>query len=119
MKKLITLIAAALMLLTVTSAMASGLVGGWANAADPAVTEERQAIFEKGMEGLVGVAYTPVAYLGSQVVAGTNHCFLCQGTVVYPDAEPSWYLVYLYEALDGSVTLMSIVDFDFGSLCIY
>ena len=119
MKKLIALALTALMLLTFASALASDLAGGWAPAQDPAVTEELQAVFDKGMEGLLGVNYVPVAYLGSQVVAGTNHCFLCQGTEVAPEAQAAWYLVYLWEGLDGSVTLLSVVDFDFGSLCIY
>ena len=96
-----------------------GMTGGWQAAEDPAVTEERQAIFDKGLEGLVGVGYVPVAYLGSQVVAGTNHAFLCQGTVVVPDAQPEWKIVFLYEDLQGNVTVLDIADFDFGALCTY
>ena len=38
------------------------LSGGWTPAADPTVTEERKALFEKGISGLLGVNYTPVAY---------------------------------------------------------
>lgn len=58
---------------------------------------------------MMGVAYTPVAYLGSQLVAGVNHCFLCQATVVYPDAQHYYYvLAYLYEALDSSVRLLQV-----------
>ena len=70
-------------------------------------------------EGLVGVGYTPVAYLGSQVVAGTNHAFLCQAVTVVPDAVPRWTVVFLYEDLQGNVSLMNIADFDFGALCTY
>ena len=76
MKKLIAVLAALLMLMTAAAAEDGPLSGGWTPSADPAVTEELQALFEKGLEGLVGVGYTPVAYLGSQVVAGTNHAFL-------------------------------------------
>ena len=120
MKQILAVILIALLALTAVSAFAEGpMVGGWTHAEDPTVTEERQQLFDKGMEGLLGVNYVPVAYLGSQVVAGTNHCFLCQGTVVAPDAQPQWKLVYLYQALDGTVTVLSIADFDFGSLCIY
>ena len=97
----------------------AGLSGGWAAAEDPAVTEDLQAVFDKGMEGLVGVDYVPVAYLGSQVVAGTNRAFLCQGTVVVPDAAPSWKIVFLYEDLEGNVSILNIADFDFGALCTY
>ena len=97
----------------------TALAGGWTAAEDPAVTEELRALFDKGMEGLLGVSYKPVAYLGSQVVAGRNHCFLAQATVIYPDARPSWVLIYLYEDLSGNVSLMNIAEFDFGSSCTY
>lgn len=86
------------------------LSGGWTPAADYEVTEERKALFEKGLAGLVGVDYEPIAYLGSQVVAGTNHVFLCKATVVVPDARPTYALVYLYEDLQGDVQLMNVAD---------
>ena len=63
--------------------------------------------------------YTPVAYLGSQVVAGTNHAILCQAAAVYPDAQPYFVIVYLYEDLAGNVSILNIADFDFGSFCTY
>ncbi len=62
------------------------IAGGWANTENPAMTDELRAIFEKALEGMLGVNYIPVACLGTQVVAGTNYCFLAQATVVYPDA---------------------------------
>ena len=105
--------------LGLSCACGEGLVGGWQAAEDSAVTEELQAVFDKGLEGLVGVGYTPVAYLGSQVVAGTNHAFLCQAVTVVPDAVPRWTVVFLYEDLQGNVSLMNIADFDFGALCTY
>ena len=95
------------------------LSGGWTPAADPTVTEERKALFEKGISRLLGVNYTPVAYLGSQVVAGTNHAFLCQMAAVYPGAQPAYVIVYLYEDLQGNVSVLEIADFDIGSLCTY
>ena len=96
-----------------------GLMGGWTVAQDPTITPELKAVFDKGMEGLLGVDYTPVAYLGSQVVAGTNRAFLCQAVTVTPDAKPTYVLVYLYEDLSGNVSVLSIADFDIGSLCEY
>lgn len=95
------------------------IAGGWSPAADPAITDEVKALLNKGMDGLVGVDYTPVAYLGSQVVSGTNHAILCQATGVYPGAMPYFVIVYLYEDLQGNVTLMNIADFDVGMFCTY
>ena len=102
-----------------TPGLGGAAVGGWTPAEDPTVTEERQAVFDKGLEGLLGVGYTPVAYLGSQVVAGTNHAFLCQATVVVPDAKPVWVIVYLYENLEGDVSILNIAEMDVGALCTY
>ena len=119
MKKLFAVLAALLMLMSIAAAEDGPLSGGWTPSADPAVTEELQAVFDKGLEGLVGVGYTTVAYLGSQVVAGTNHAFLCQATVVYPGAEPYYTIVYLYEDLQGNVTILNIAELDVGALCTY
>ena len=82
--------------------------GGWMDAEDPALTDELKAIYEKGLEGLVGVDYTPIALLGTQVVAGMNYCFLSQGTVVYPGSTPMYMLVFLYADLSGNVTVLNI-----------
>ena len=101
------------------AAMAAGAVrvgrneaadGGWGTASDPAITDEVRALFDKAMKGLVGVNYVPVAYLGSQVVAGCSHAVLCQATTVYPGAAPRWVIVYLFEDLDGGVTITDIRD---------
>ena len=93
--------------------------GSWTPSSDPTITEEVQSIFDKGMEGLVGVHYVPVAYLGSQLVAGRNHAILAQATVVYPNAQPRYVIVYLYEDLQGGVKIMNIADLDIGAMCEY
>lgn len=86
------------------------LDGGWEAASDPGITDEVRALCEKALNGLVGVNYVPVTYLGSQVVAGRNHAILCQATTVYPGAKPRWVILYLYEDLDGDVTVTDIRD---------
>ncbi len=102
------------LLLSCVSAPAEGpapggqVAGGWAAAQDTAVTDEIAAKVARALEGLVGVNYEPVMYLGSQVVAGTNHAVLCRATVVVPDAVPFWAVLYLYEDLEGNVTVMKI-----------
>ena len=129
MKKMIALALALLMMISVAFAEGSPttsgpMSGGWTPSADPAVTDELEALFQAGTETLTGVSYIPIAYLGSQVVAGTNHAFLCQAAAAYPgvegmEAEPAYAMVYLYEDLSGHVSILSIADFDIGSLCTY
>ena len=112
----------ALMVLVLTFALciapvsAEEIDGGWeipvteANA----LTEEAQAAFDKAAEQLMGVNYTPVALLATQVVAGTNYCILCQATAVVPDAKPYWTLLYLYADLEGNVEILNIYDLYIG-----
>ena len=94
---------------------------GWTPSADPSITDELRSIFGKGTETLTGTVAIPVAYLGSQVVAGTNHAFLCQTASAYSgiEADPAYVIVYLYENLQGEVSILNIADFDIGSLCTY
>ena len=115
MKRLIAIVLAAMLLLS-CSALGETLMGGWAVSDSIELTDDLMAVFDKGMEELLGVDYVPVAYLGSQVVAGTNHCFLCKATVVYPGAEAVLALVYLYEDLEGNVSILEIIPFDIGEM---
>lgn len=81
------------------------ITGGWeTNDGELSLdkNEDAKAAFEKATEGLEGYTYEPIAYLGSQVVAGTNYAILCKGEVVSPDAEPAYEIVYIYENLEGN-----------------
>ncbi len=121
MKKLIAVILLILMMISAATAE-KPLVGGWKPSADPTITEDLQSLFEKGTATLTGMGYIPVVYLGSQVVAGTNHAFLCQAVTAYPgsiETAPAYAIIYLYENLRGEVSILNIADFDIGSLCTY
>lgn len=70
-----------------------------------------KAAFDKALEGLVGCGYEPIALIGSQVVAGTNYCILCKTTPVYPNAESSYVLLYIYADPDGNAEITDEKDF--------
>ena len=115
MKKMICGIAAlALALALCFSASADALMGGWQACENPAVTEEAQAVLDKALEGFVGSNVEPVALLATQVVAGTNYCFLCRVTPVVPNAQSTYCLVYVYHALDGSARILEFQEVTFG-----
>lgn len=63
----------------------------WTAPESNAVTDELKAAFDKAMETLLGVNYTPLAYLGSK--DGTN-CFFCRAEAVVPSPVPYYTLVY-------------------------
>ena len=92
------------------------VTGGWMSTEKSAITDDVQQVFDKAMENFVGVDYKPVAYLGYQVVAGKNHCLLCQAKVVYPNARPYYALVYIYEDLEDNATITNIAKLDIAEL---
>ena len=91
-------------------------VGGWTLTEDAALTEEARGAFDKAMEGLVGVNYTPLALLGTQLVSGMNYSILCEATVVYPGAQPYYALVTVYRDLQGKAEVRNIVALDLGKI---
>jgi len=88
------------------------IVGGWTNTESPEVTKEVKALLEKATAELDGADYTPVAYLGTQVVAGTNHLLLCKVTPVVPDAVSTYALVTIYEDLKGEAKITEVQNND-------
>jgi predicted small lipoprotein YifL len=119
MKRIITLTLAALMIFVFTACGQKDepqSVGGWELSPDATVTDDAKAAFEKAMEGLDGVSYEPVALLGTQVVAGMNYCFLCEATVVAPEAKPYYSLIYVYADLQDNAEVTKIIAMDLGKV---
>ena len=89
------------------------LVGGWEKADSPVITEDMKALVEKASANLTGTVYTPAAYLARQVVAGTNHLFLCRAaSSVDPDAVETYMFVTIYEDLEGNAQITNVIDTD-------
>lgn len=114
MKKFFTL----LLLLSLTVCMAAcgaatnsePISGGWSTGEPTEPTPEQKAIFAKATETMTGMEYTPVLFLGYQVVAGYNYRFLCKGRATVPGAEEGWAIVEIYENLEGGAEVTGIVD---------
>ena len=77
------------------------VLGGWSTPDSPEISPELQELFDKATEGLLGVNYTPVALIGTQLVSGMNYCFLCEAKAVIPDAVPYYVNVTVYKDLEG------------------
>lgn len=92
------------------------LAGGWSVAEDPAISDELNQIFWQAMDsyqtGIITVSYTPVAYLGSQVVAGTNYAVLCRSQEI--NESPIWVIVYLYQDLEGNASVLNVTELQLG-----
>lgn len=96
-------------------ALGVGLLGGWDFSFEgtAVLPEEVQEAFDTAVveHKLLGVDYVPVAYLGSQVVAGTNYAVLCRKTTVTASAEPTLAVLIIYKDLEGGVSILHINDF--------
>ena len=82
--------------------------GGYTEAASPVVTDKIRALVEKATMELDGATYTPVAYVASQVVAGTNHLVLCTITPVAPGAVSRYALITIYDDLNGNDEITNV-----------
>jgi hypothetical protein len=93
-------------------ATGDNVTGGWAYSIDATITPEIEDIMAKATETLTGATYEPVAYIGSQVVAGYNHAILCKSapSVEELGGATNYVLVYVYEDLDGNCEITSTVD---------
>ena len=83
------------------------MVGSWAYAESTEITPEIEAVMAKATETITGETYEPVVYVGSQVVAGTNHAILCKATPSTSglDTPASYVLLYIYEDLEGNCSI--------------
>lgn len=91
-----------------------GLAGGYTvngEIPEAKLPENVKTAFDKAIEGISGVGYTPVAYLGSQVVAGANYAILCTAKPVVPNAEASLKVVVVYDDVSGTPSVLRINDF--------
>ena len=75
-------------------ALAGAEASEWDMSIPPDITEEIQSTFDRALENLTGVNYTPVAVLG---VMDDTYCILCKAAGVYPDAKPYNVLMYVNE----------------------
>ena len=88
------------------------LLGGWSDTDSPVLADETIDIFNKAIEGLVGSSYNPIALVASQLVSGTNYCFLAELTPVVPDAQSHYALVTVYADTNGNAELKDFYDFN-------
>ena len=94
---------------------AEPLAGGWQTPEQittAEIPEEAKNAFNKAVEGLTGNDLTPMALLGTQVVAGTNYAFLCHSSLVTAEPVESIQVVIVYEDLEGNATISSISNVD-------
>ena len=83
--------------------------GGW-TVEDGDIIDDDLVVFDNAMEGLLGVDYTPIALVATQVVSGRNYCFLAKATPVVQDPVSYYTFVYIYEDLEGNSSVTNIAN---------
>lgn len=64
------------------------------------IEKEELDLFDKALQGMVGVGRTPLA-VATQIVNGTNFAFLSYAKGVYPDAEAYNDITVIYKPING------------------
>ena len=86
------------------------LLGGWNldEIKSCNLPQKVQSAFTAITGEMTGADYEPIAYLGSQVVDGTNYRVLALQKLVVPNSEKRIVKMIIHEELDGSVCLVSV-----------
>ena len=80
--------------------------GGWSTWSF-SVNPDAQAVFDEATQNWIGARYQALAYF-SQVVAGRNYCFLCEGTLSTLGQTTTAVLIYISQPLQGKPSITEI-----------
>ncbi len=90
------------------------LSGGWETTRNNYISKSDQDVFDRAMTDHDRIDYEAAALLATQVVAGTNYCFLCRTSVIGSSENPTYQLVYIYQDLQDNVQVLKVQDIHFG-----
>ncbi len=76
------------------------------------LTGDAKVAFDKAVDDLTGVSYTPLALLGTQIVSGTNYAVLCKASIVTAEPKTALAVVIVYADLEGNASVTSISEFN-------
>ena len=68
--------------------------------------------FYSAFEEYAGSSVVPLAYVGSQVVSGSNYAILCKFTTETEDPLTSIQMVTVYVDPEGNASILHIEDID-------
>lgn len=95
-----------------------GVVGGWNVPTDGGLTKMPQELATAtsvAFGDYKDLILTPLACVGTQVVAGTNYALVCAGQTA-EGTRAALYMVKLYDGVDGTREILSISPIDVTAL---
>ena len=92
----------------------SAALGGWTAYTDyvQIIDENEKALFEKAVEKLLGVNYTPVQVIATQTVSGKNYAFLAATETVTAEPKKGFAIVTVYEDTNGNAEVLAVNEID-------
>lgn len=98
-RRMLACLLALTLIFGLSAALGESTVPGWDGWLIPAesneIPENVQSLYDKAMEGLLGVNYEPLLFLGEKEGV---YCVFCRAAAVVPDAKTYYTLVYVTEA---------------------
>ena len=85
------------------------IVGGWSLNTEGTAVEgnpDLEEVFSKAVEPMKDYRYEAAAILATQLVSGTNYCFLARKCAAAPDAKPTFELLYVYRDFSGNASVL-------------
>ena len=86
------------------------IIGGW-NIDDLKRTnlpQKATSAFTKFTDGLTGAEYEPLLFVGTQLVNGTNYCYIALQTIICANPMKRLVKLILNESSDGKVKAVSV-----------
>lgn len=90
------------------------VAGGWTVPSEAELPDEAKEALEKASANYTGMNFTPVALLGTQVVAGVNYKIFCAATTVTAEPETQWNIVTVYKNLEGDCEITNVEVYMFN-----
>ena len=92
----------------------SEMVGAWKlfDKYNVVLNDKETEVFFKATTDMVSVLYTPIRVIATQVVNGTNYAYLATQTKIIADPVEEFYIVKIFEDLDGNVEFKAVNKLD-------
>ena len=86
-------------------------LGTWKIPESPIINKSEYAWFDKAVEGIDGVYYSPIGIVATEKIRGTRYCFIATMNMVDPNSVEEYAFVTFDVDMDGNVSEAVIVDY--------
>ena len=85
-------------------------IGGWkiGDLTECKLPQKAASVFTSATEGLTGATYTPLLFVGTQLVNGTNYCFIALQTLILATPRKRLVKMIVNESSSGKVSIVNV-----------